>query len=83
MKDEKQKKLDDYGKFESGNKLSYQEFQKYLDSQGIKCDFAKDVKTKIRQLVQDSMRAVSRKMDPHRKNASFEMKTRLGVDKPI
>ena len=43
-----QKKLDDYGKFESGNKLSYQEFQKYLDSQGIKCDFAKDVTTKIR-----------------------------------
>ena len=68
-----QKKLDDYGKFESGNKLSYQEFQKYLDSQGIKCDFAKDVTTKIRQLVQDSMRAVSRKMDPHRKNASFEI----------
>lgn len=68
-----QKKLDDYGKFESGNKLSYQEFQKYLDSQGIKCDFAKDVTTKIRQLVQDSMRAVSRKMDPNRKNASFEI----------
>ena len=43
-----QKKLEDYGKFESGNKLSYQEFQKYLDSQGIKCDFAKDVTTKIR-----------------------------------
>lgn len=68
-----QKKLDDYGKFESGNKLSYQEFQKYLDSQGIKCDFAKDVSIKIRQLVQDSMRAVSRKMDPNRKNASFEI----------
>jgi tubulin--tyrosine ligase len=26
-----QKKLDDYGKFESGNKLSYPEFQKYLE----------------------------------------------------
>lgn len=68
-----QKKLDDYGKFESGNKLSYHEFQKYLDSQGIKCDFVKDVTTKMRQLVQDSMRAVSRKVDPHRKHASFEI----------
>lgn len=26
-----QKKCDEYGKFESGNKMSYQEFQKYLD----------------------------------------------------
>ena len=28
-----QKKSDDYGKFENGNKISYLEFQKYLDSQ--------------------------------------------------
>ena len=27
-----QKKADDYGKFENGNKLSYLDFQKYLDS---------------------------------------------------
>ena len=27
-----QKNSDDYGKFESGNKLSYAEFQRYLDS---------------------------------------------------
>ena len=27
-----QKKSDDYGKFEAGNKLSYLDFQKYLDS---------------------------------------------------
>mmetsp|Transcript_12435 Transcript_12435/g.9035 ORF Transcript_12435/g.9035 Transcript_12435/m.9035 type:complete len:139 (+) Transcript_12435:611-1027(+) len=27
-----QKKSDDYGKFENGNKLNYAEFQKYLDS---------------------------------------------------
>lgn len=33
-----QKRLDDYGKFESGNKLSYAEFQKYLDSINLKCD---------------------------------------------
>ena len=34
-----QKRLDDYGKFESGNKLSYAEFQKYLDGINLKCDF--------------------------------------------
>jgi tubulin--tyrosine ligase len=34
-----QKRAEDYGKFESGNKLAYTEFQKYLDSVNIKCDF--------------------------------------------
>ena len=68
-----QKKLDDYGKFESGNKLSYPEFQKYLDSCNIKCDFVKDVVPKMKQMVQDSMRAVSRKIDPSRKNNTFEI----------
>lgn len=34
-----QKRCDDYGKFESGNKLSYAEWQKYMDANGIKCDF--------------------------------------------
>jgi len=36
-----QKKSDDYGRFESGNKLSYAEFQKYMDAVNIKCDFIK------------------------------------------
>jgi hypothetical protein len=43
-----QKKLDDYGKFESGNKLSYQEFQKYLDNAKIECDLVKDIVPKMR-----------------------------------
>lgn len=68
-----QKKLDDYGKFESGNKLSYQEFQKYLDSMKIDCDLVKTVIPKMKALAQDSMRAVSRKLDPSRKAFSFEI----------
>ena len=68
-----QKKLDDYGKFESGNKLSYAEFQKYLDSTNVKCDLQKDVIPRMKMQVQDSMRAVSRKIDPNRKNNSFEI----------
>jgi len=43
-----QKKLDDYGRYETGNKLNYQEFQKYLDTQNIKCDFVKDVVPKMK-----------------------------------
>lgn len=40
-----QKKADDYGKFECGNKLSYQEFQNYLDKTfPDKCvDFERDL----------------------------------------
>jgi len=44
-----QKKLDDYGKFESGNKLNYTEFQKYLDSINNKTDFVKDVVPKMKE----------------------------------
>lgn len=68
-----QKKLDDYGKFESGNKLSYPEFQKYLDSMNIKCDLSKDVLPKIKEYVTNSMKAVSRKLDPSRKAGTFEI----------
>lgn len=38
-----QKKSDDYGKFESGNKLSYAEFQKYLESINIKCNIVGEI----------------------------------------
>lgn len=68
-----QKRLDDYGKFESGNKLSYPEFQKYLDSVKIDCDFVKTVVPKMKQMAQDSMRAVSRKVDPNRKTFTMEI----------
>ena len=68
-----QKKLDDYGKFESGNKLSYPEFQKYLDSQKLDLDFVKTVVPKIKKMAQETMRAISRKIDPNRKVYSFEI----------
>ena len=45
-----QKRLDDYGKFENGNKLSYPEFQKYLDSMKIDCDLVKDVIHKMKNM---------------------------------
>ena len=34
-----QKKGDNYGKFEKGNKVSYEEFSKFLESLGEKVDF--------------------------------------------
>ncbi len=45
-----QQKEEDYGKFESGNKLSFSEFQKYLDgtSPGLNVDFCRDILPQIK-----------------------------------
>jgi len=53
--------------------LSYAEFQKYLDSINIKCEVVKNVVPQLKQLAADTIRAVSRKLDPHRRNCSFEI----------
>lgn len=68
-----QKKSEDYGRFESGNKLSYAEFQKYLDANNIKCDVIKTIVPEMKKLAADTIKAVSRKMDPQRKHCSFEI----------
>ena len=44
-----------------------------MDSIERKCDFVKEVVPRMKQMVQDSMRAVSRKIDPNRKYMSFEI----------
>jgi tubulin polyglutamylase TTLL1 len=44
-----------------------------LDGQNIKCDFLKTVLPKIKGHVTDTFKAVSRKMDPDRRNCSFEI----------
>eukprot|EP00347_Sterkiella_histriomuscorum_P022577 403337958 len=76
-----QKKSDDYGKFENGNKLSYSEFQKYLDSPEFQqtstyanVNFLKDILPQIRHLVTQAFRSVSyNKIDPYRRVNSFEI----------
>ena len=48
-----------------------------MDSVNIKCNFIKDIVPKMKQLTADTLRAVSRKLDPTRKSSSFEI---LGYD---
>jgi hypothetical protein len=69
-----QKKSDDYGKFESGNKLSYPEFQKYLDSIDVKCNIIKEIVPQLKKMAQDTIKACSRKVDPHRRHNTFEVR---------
>ena len=44
-----QKKSEDYGKFENGNKISYTDFQKYLEANfsRLNIDFYRDILPQI------------------------------------
>ena len=53
--------------------LSYADFQKYLDGNGSKCDFVKTVVPAMKKLGTDTVKAISRKIDPTRKMSSFEI----------
>lgn len=70
-----QKKDEDYGKFENCNKLSYDDFQKYIDANypSNPINFIDEILPKARMVVQDTVKAVYSKIDPHRKHCSFEI----------
>ena len=44
-----------------------------MDANKIDCDLVKEIVPKMRSMAQQSMRAVSRKLDPNRKTFSFEI----------
>lgn len=60
-----QKKSENYGKYETSNKLSYLDFEKYLKSAfpNKNISFYKDIYPQIKQLVRDSFLSVYGKMD--------------------
>jgi len=74
-----QKNAEEYGKYELANKLSYDEFQKYLDnhhSEKSIC-FFRDILPQIRSIITDSFRATYGKIDPYKRENTFEI---LGYD---
>jgi tubulin polyglutamylase TTLL1/tubulin monoglycylase TTLL3/8 len=70
-----QKKADDYGKFENGNKLSYADFQNYLDKNHADKSvcFERDILPQFKKLTSDCMKAVWGKMDPYKRVNTFEV----------
>ncbi|CAI2371443.1 unnamed protein product [Moneuplotes crassus] len=70
-----QKKDEEYGKYENSNKISYEDFQKYIDTyySSSNINFKKDILPKAKVIVQDTVKAVFNKIDPKRKQASFEI----------
>ena len=68
-----QNKCEEYGKFENGNKLSYHDFQRYLDSKKISVNFREKVIPKIKQIVKDTIHATKSKLNKERRLLSFEV----------
>lgn len=72
-----QKYGSNYGKHEAGNKLSYQEFQEYLNTIHPDQNFFTMILPQLKSLVADTFLATYQKIDPSKKLHSFEV---LGYD---
>jgi hypothetical protein len=66
---------EDYGKFENANKLSINDFQRYLDTnhEDKSISFMRDLFPRMERLVTDTFRAVYNKVDPNRNQNGFEI----------
>lgn len=70
-----QKKSEDYGKYEAGNKISYNDLQNYINTTYPKANinFENDILKKIKKTVRQSFKAVYDKIDPYKRLHSFEL----------
>ena len=68
-----QKKSDDYGKYENGNKMSYKDFQKYLDNKRIQKNFLNDILPQIKSIVLDTVKASFVSIDKNKRLHTFEI----------
>lgn len=73
-----QKKAEDYGKYEAGNKLSYEELGRYVQVQSDgKVEFERDIWPQMREMVLATFEATYSKLSPRRPLHTFEI---LGYD---
>ena len=70
-------KSEDYGKYETWNKLSFNEFDKYLNSELNSDAFYKTIYPKIKKLVRDTFLWSYTKIDPFKRINGFEL---YGID---
>ena len=70
-----QQKFEDFGRYEPGNKITYNELNAYLKllNSKSKFNFYKDVLPVIKNLVTDTMRATHGKLDPNGRKQTFEV----------
>ena len=70
-----QKNSQHYGKFENGNKVSFPQFQRYIDQEypDKRVNFHAHVVPQMREVMADSIRAVVGKIDKHKRQHTFEL----------
>ena len=68
-----QKKSEEYGKYEKANKMSYVDFQRYLDNHSAKNNFSTEILPEIKKIVKDTIQAVFLKIDTNKRGHSFEV----------
>jgi tubulin polyglutamylase TTLL1 len=68
-----QKKSEDYGKYENGNKMSYKDFQRYLDNKRINKNFNNDILPRIKNIVVDTIKASFLMLDKRKRKHTFEI----------
>ena len=70
-----QKYSEDYGKFEMANKLSYSDFQRYLDThcKDKNVNFMQDIAPQLKAIVKDTVQATYLKLDTRHRAYSFEI----------
>jgi len=70
-----QVKYEDFGKFEPGNKMTYQDLNKYIETNfpELNLDFYEHLLPQIKKIVTDTMRATHKKLDPNGKQQTFEI----------
>jgi hypothetical protein len=72
-----QKHADTYGKYEQGNKLSFNEFQKYLDYNSPHYNFWSTIYPEMKRIAQDVFRVGNMTMDPNNRMFGYEL---FGLD---
>lgn len=62
-----------YGQFESGNQMSYADFQSYLDKSGLNCSVKNELVPKIQEYIMISMVSIRRKLNKNERKYCFEL----------
>jgi hypothetical protein len=68
-----QKHCDDYGQFESGNQLSFSDFERYLEENKIDIDVRGKIIPKMKEFITQSMNSVKKTLNLNERKYCFEL----------
>lgn len=70
-----QKHAENYGDFEDGNQMSYDDFQKYIDEHYPErnYNFKRDGIPRMKEMIRHSLLSVRRKLNPNNRKFCFEL----------